>query len=373
QDSASSTPLPADGGMSKDSASHFTLLGKIDSMRTLGNIQKAAGDISDILSGQRVVDHPLCEECTDSLLEQLDTELSLTDLDCQIYQGCLEIRELAGEDERDALQAELQDVEQEEARLARELQDVDRDHARVAADLEAAQAEAAELEEQERQYHRDYSALKWQQLELLDQLGSVQNRLWRARAQLHRLKEINVFSAAFEIREEGALGIINNFRLGCLPTVPVPWTEISAAWGQTAWLLLALANTIGLKFQRYQLVPCGNRSYLKSLADDCTELPLFCHRGQNAFLDDKFDSAMVAFLDCMQQFAEAAGKGASDLCLPYRIHVERGLLEDAAGSGERYSIRTRLNTEGQWTKALKLMLVNFKWSLAWVSLRYRQK
>uniref|UniRef100_A0A8C9AGN8 Beclin 2 n=1 Tax=Prolemur simus TaxID=1328070 RepID=A0A8C9AGN8_PROSS len=376
QGSASCASLLAHGETPKDNADRFTLLGKSDPMRTLGTIQKAAGDIFDILSGERVVDHPLCEECTDRLLEQLDGSLCLADLDCENYRRRLRSGELAGEDEarRDALRAALRDLEQEEARLARELEDVDRDRARVAAGLEAARAETAGLEERGRRHRRDYSALKGRQLELLDELRSAENRLRRARAQLHRLQEIDVFSTAFEIQAEGPLGVINNLRLGCLPSVPVGWSEIGAAWGQVALLLLALANTAGLAFRRYRLVPRGNRSYLRSLvAGDDAELPLYYQAAQKAFCDDKFDSAMVAFLDCMQQFAHEAGEGARGLRLPYRILAERGVLEDAGGGRECYSIRTRSNTEERWTKALKFMLVNFTWSLAWASLRYRRK
>ncbi|XP_010383008.2 beclin-2 [Rhinopithecus roxellana] len=374
QDGASSRPLPGDGSVSKDHANIFTLLGDLGPMQTLSSIQKAAGDIFDIVSGQEDVDHPLCEECTDSLLEQLDIQLALTEAESQNYQRCLETGMLAtSEDETTAaLRAELRDLELEEARLVQELEDVDRNNARAATDLEAAQAEAAELDQQERQYYRDYSALKWQQLELLDQLGNVENQLQYARVQMDRLKEINCFTATFEIWVEGSLGVINKFRLGCLPTVPVGWNEINAAWGQAALLLLALANTIGLQFQRYRLMPCGDHSYLKPLTDDRTELQLFCYGGQDVFLNNKFDRAMVAFLDCMQQFKEEAEKGELGLCLPYRIQVETGLMEDADGRGECYSIRTHLNTQELWTKALKFLLINLKWSLIWVASRYQK-
>lgn len=103
-------------------------------------------------------------------------------------------------------------------------------------------------------------------------------------------------------RHSGQFGTINNFRLGRLPSVPVEWNEINAAWGQTVLLLHALANKMGLRFQRYELmftcfsstyklyvsathkpaqkhsnasfyllryrlVPYGNHSYLESLTD----------------------------------------------------------------------------------------------------------
>lgn len=100
-------------------------------------------------------------------------------------------------------------------------------------------------------------------------------------AQLDRLKKTNVFNATFHIwylfvysaseslslsfcvllylnlflrcpyfRHSGQFGTINNFRLGRLPSVPVEWNEINAAWGQTVLLLHALANKMGLRFQR---------------------------------------------------------------------------------------------------------------------------
>lgn len=55
----------------------------------------------------------------------------------------------------------------------------------------------------------------------------------------------------FLSRHSGQFGTINNFRLGRLPSVPVEWNEINAAWGQTVLLLHALANKMGLRFQRY--------------------------------------------------------------------------------------------------------------------------
>lgn len=55
-------------------------------------------------------------------------------------------------------------------------------------------------------------------------------------------------------RHSGQFGTINNFRLGRLPSVPVEWNEINAAWGQTVLLLHALANKMGLKFQRWEHV-----------------------------------------------------------------------------------------------------------------------
>ncbi|XP_069895275.1 beclin-2-like [Dipodomys merriami] len=375
--SASSGALAGQGGESRASASQFTLLGNAVSLRTLSSIQKTLVDIFAILSGKKVVEHPLCEECTDHLLEQLDTQLSQAKLDWQAYRRALEMELLVDPEERKALNtwlwAELQELERAEALLMEELADAEQAWAQAAHDFQESKAETAELHQLAAQYRKEYWALEWQRLELTDQLSSVENQLRYARGQLDKLSTTSIFDVTFQIWEEGPLGVINNFRLGYLPRVPVSWTEISAAWGQAALLLLALANTIGLKFRRYQLVAGGNHSYLKLLTGAGVRLPLFSDGKQNVFLENTFDRAMLAFLDCMQQFKEEAEKGRGGLYLPYSMHPELGTLEDAKGSGEWYSIRTHLNTVEEWTWALKFLLANLKWSLAWASERYSQK
>ena len=80
------------------------------------------------------------------------------------------------------------------------------------------------------------------------------------------------------------------------------WSEINAAWGQTALLLWALARKVGITFNKYQVVPYGSYSYIKNLTDEKT-LPLYGSGGFRMIFDSKFDSVMVAFLDCLTQFA----------------------------------------------------------------------
>jgi beclin len=86
-------------------------------------------------------------------------------------------------------------------------------------------------------------------------------------------------------------------------------------------------------FQRYRLVPYGNHSYIEVLGEG-KELPLFGSGGVRFFWDTKFDAAMVAFLDCLQQFKEEVEKGDSRFRLPYRM--DKGKIEDA---GNSYSIK----------------------------------
>ncbi|XP_023612659.1 beclin-1 isoform X3 [Myotis lucifugus] len=294
--------------MSTESANSFTLIGEASDGGTMENLSrrlKVTGDLFDIMSGQTDVDHPLCEECTDTLLDQLDTQLNVTENECQNYKRCLEILEQMNEDDSEQLQMELKELALEEERLIQELEDVEKNRKLVAEDLEKVQAEAERLDQEEAQYQREYSEFKRQQLELDDELKSVENQMRYAQMQLDKLKKTNVFNATFHIWHSGQFGTINNFRLGRLPSVPVEWNEINAAWGQTVLLLHALANKMGLKFQR--------------------------------------------------------------------MDVEKGKIEDTGGSGGSYSIKTQFNSEEQWTKALKFMLTNLKWGLAWVSSQFYNK
>ena len=192
-------------------------------------------------------------------------------------------------------------------------------------------------------------------------------------------------NAAFHIWHSGHFGNNNGFRLGRLPSVPVDWNELNTAWGQTVLLLHSLARNIQLQFvrfvpgpkfsfvthldDRYQLVPYGNYSYVKVLSED-KDLPLYGSGGFRLIWDTKFDAGMATFLDCLQQFKEEVEKGDCGFCLPYEI--KKGKIRDPA-TGSTYSVKTQFNSEEQWTKAMKYMLTNLKWGLAWVTSKYSKQ
>lgn len=377
-------PYEEDGNISKrivppryasyeDDSNGFTLLGETGpaSLGNLGHKPKVKAMLFDIMTGQSTVDHPLCEECTDTLLNQLDDQLKITEEECRDYRNFLEKLESNENVEDDAtLDDELQKLKAEEEVLRQQLKQVELEQKQVLAEIQKEKETTKKLEDEEERYWKEYNEYKRQVQELDDEQKSVDNQLKYAQAQLDRLKKTNVFNATFHIWHSGHFGTINNFRLGRLPSVPVEWNEINAAWGQTVLLLHSLAKKMNLTFQRYRLVPYGNHSYLESLTDKSKELPLYAHGGFRFFWDAKFDQAMVAFLDCLQQFKEEVERGDSQFCLPYKM--DKGKIEDTT-AGASYSIKIQFNSEEQWTKALKFMLTNLKWGLAWVSSQFANK
>ncbi|XP_056326055.1 beclin-1 [Danio aesculapii] len=373
QDGVARKFIPPARMMSAESTNSFTLIGEASDGGTMENLSrrlKVTSNLFDIMSGQTDIDHPLCEECTDTLLDHLDTQLNITENECQNYKSCLELLSQLPEEEETSLLNALHQLKQEEESLIQELESIETKREAVAKELDEGRNHSQLMDTEELRYQKEYCEFKRQQLELDDDLKSVDNQMRYCQIQLDKLKKTNVFNATFHIWHSGQFGTINNFRLGRLPSVPVEWNEINAAWGQTVLLLHALASKMGLCFQRYQLVPYGNHSYLESLSDKSKELPLYCSGGLRFFWDNKFDHAMVAFLDCVQQFKEEVEKDDTGFCLPYRMDVDKGKIEDTGGSGGSYSIKTQFNSEEQWTKALKFMLTNLKWGLAWVSSQF---
>uniref|UniRef100_A0A8C6DRC0 Beclin-1 n=1 Tax=Moschus moschiferus TaxID=68415 RepID=A0A8C6DRC0_MOSMO len=266
QDGVSHRFIPPARMMSTESANSFTLIEEASNGGTMENLSQT----------------------------DLDTQLNVTENECQNYKCCFEILEQMNEDDSEQLGLELKELALEEERLIQELEDVEKNRKIVPEDLEKVQAEAERLDQEEAQYQREYSEFKRQQLELDDELKSVENQMRYADAQmeLDKLKKTNVFNATFHIWHSGQFGTICNFRLGRLPSVPVAWNEINAAWGQTVLLLHALANKMGLKFQRYRLVPYGNYSYLESLTDKSKELLLYC---SGDFTQDAFSLCCFCF------------------------------------------------------------------------------
>ncbi|KAJ8673867.1 hypothetical protein QAD02_005129 [Eretmocerus hayati] len=351
----------------------FMLVGDSGETESLSHHLRVRATLFDLLSSSSSVDHPLCDECTDSLLTLMDQQLKLTEGEWEDYNEYLKRLEAeqlhqGNEDvELEALQKELQDVKAEEERMIRELEALKKEELATKNAIAEQEQERERLQIEEERYWREFARHKRDLLLAEDESCSLESQLAYTVSQIERLEKTNAFNATFHIWHSGHFGTINSFRLGRLPSAPVDWSEINAAWGQTTLLMNAMARRINLTFKRYKLVPFGNHSYIEVL-DQNKELPLYGSGGFKFLWDTKFDAAMVAFLDCFVQFKETVEKRDSLFCLPYR--VERGRLEDSHGSS--FSIKIQFNSEEQWTKALKYLLTNMKWGLAWVSSRYSQ-
>ncbi|CAL8109231.1 unnamed protein product [Calicophoron daubneyi] len=233
--------------------------------------------------------------------------------------------------------------------------------------------DTAELERRTRQLDRaqtQYNEKKQNLLEAEEELLSLEARVRHAESHLQRLLRTNVLNIAFAIWYDGHIGVINGLHLGRLSNRPIGWDEINAAWGQCAMLLQCIARKLKHTFTEYRIIPMGSQSKLTGLSDQ-RQYPLYYSTsGMRLFSPGKFDYAMMKFLSCMKEVQEVVEE-FSHSQLPYRLK-EDGKIHDPQ-DGRTYSIKWSGNSEENWTKALKMMLINLKWIIAKLAATETQK
>jgi len=192
-----------------------------------------------------------------------------------------------------------------------------------------------------------------------EEYAATNSMIEYASTQLNRLKRLNVVNDTFHIWEEGEFATINGFRLGRLPSCNVGWDEINAAWGQVCLLLDVIVKKGHFDLKNYRLVPRGSASMIIGKNDN-VQLDLFGNEGgfTRFFLPGrKFDRGMVAFLSCVQEVYAQILQRDPSFKLPFRIDQEKidGL-----------QIRLQFNKEERWTKALRFLLIDLKFIVAFV-------
>lgn len=294
-------------------------------------------ELFDTLTSNSLVNHPVCSDCGDFLLEMMEQQLKMAESEWNDYNNYLKKLEASDEiPDVTSLEKELDGLMSEEEKLLSDLESLKKEEQSIKDTIKVQEDEKVRLKNEDEKYWREYTKHRKELISAEDEYRSLECQLNYSKSQLEKLKATNVFNVTFHIWHNGHFATINGFRLGRLPSAPVDWSEINAAWGQTCLLLSSLARRLNLTFKRYNLVPYGNHSYIEVLGEVKKELPLYGSGGFRFFWDAKFDSGMVAFLDCLQQFKEEVEKGDSGFCLPYRM--DKGKIEDPA-TGNSYSIK----------------------------------
>ncbi|TPX40957.1 hypothetical protein SeMB42_g03103 [Synchytrium endobioticum] len=320
---------------------------------------KTAGKLFDLISGVSQVDHPLCQECADELTIMLEKRLSEVRKERDVYSVYLD--KLEGDRVRDSdddtkiAEKDLLALKEKEGQSLRVLKELEDEKAQLKGELELLEAELHELDHLETCYWQDVNEYETELREYQDERDSIRMRQEHTDRQLQNLKRTNVINDTFRIWHDGPFGTINGFRLGRLPSIPVDWSEINAALGQVLLLMDVLATRLNFTFKSYRLVPMGNFSRIEKIEADKASYELY-GSGDIAsvlFHNRRFDMALVALLNCLLQMCELVDQ--DKVKIPYKISKDR--IGDA-------SIR-HSNQDETWTKALKFVLINLKWVLAY--------
>lgn len=342
----------------------------------------------EILSSRSDIDHPVCAECTELLVDGLQRRLETATKERDAYVGYLKQvnANIPTQDEIKESKQRLAKARAEEAAAIEELKRLENEKYEVDDEIIQLEKEARLLDMEEERFWSERNSFASKLTEFQNTRDSVNLQYDHDSQQLEKLQRTNVYNDTFCISHDGKFGTINNLRLGRLSNVPVDWPEINAAWGHAVLLLATVAERLNFKFDGYELLPMGSTSRIiryeqpspaasrsasqrgsikppkKSILElySSGDMPLgltFMHR--------KFDIAMVAFLECMKQLGayveeetashSESGKG---LCLPYKIDGDK--IEDV-------SIKLGIAQDDAWSLACKYTLTCCKFLLAHAS------
>ncbi|OQD73815.1 hypothetical protein PENDEC_c013G01664 [Penicillium decumbens] len=348
----------------------------------------------EIVSARSDIDHPICVECTEMLVEELQKRLTGATKERDAYISFLRSlnASVPSTEELEVAENSLKEsLKAEEAAFA-ELETLERDKAALDDEIAKLEEESRQLDTDENSFWRARNAFSLTLAEFQTERDALNMRYDHDSQQLERLQRTNVYNDAFCIGHDGYFGTINGLRLGRLANPSVEWPEINAAWGQTCLLLATIAERLGFQFQGYHLRPLGSTSRVDKIeypaqpvgtavrergSPKTTPLDLFSSGDlplNLPWLHRRFDAGMVAFLECLRQLGEfvettpapvssprrgQTGATATGLRLPYEIRRDR--IGDA-------SIKLGFNQNDEtWTRACKYTLTCCKFLLAHAS------
>ncbi|KAH8179268.1 autophagy protein apg6 domain-containing protein [Sarocladium implicatum] len=339
----------------------------------------------EILSARSDIDHPVCVECTDMLVEGLQKKLDAANRERNMYVSHLKEVQATQPTPADIKQQQeaLKKAEAQKEAAMKELRKLEAEKDTLDAEILALEEESRQVDKEEEEFWREHNAFTAEMAEFRAERDSVAVKYANDVQLLDKLTRTNVYNDTFCISHDGTFATINGLRLGRMSSRPVDWPEINAAWGHALLLIVTVADKLGYKFQGYDPQPLGSTSkIIKYEIISPSSSRLTSHRGSGpppkkhilelyssgdmplglTFMHRKFDNAMVGFLELVRQLGafvqnqtEARGK---TLSLPYAIDGDK--IGDV-------SIKLGIAQDDGWTKACKLTLTCCKFLLAHAS------
>lgn len=352
----------------------------------------------EILSARSDVDHPICVDCTDMLVEGFQKKLDVSARERDAYIKHLRHVQ-ANQPSQEDVEAQRDATAKAEAALSEamsNLRTLEQEKEELDKEILSLEEESRRLDAEEDRFWGERNVFAAQMTDFQSERDSVNVRYSNDSQLLQKLQRSNVYNDTFNISHDGSFATINGLRLGRLSSKPVDWPEINAAWGHALLLLVTVADELGYAFQGYEAHPQGSTSRIvryelsspSSSRHNSARASSAGGSGGGAgggggpppkkhvlelyssgdmplgltFMHRKFDNAMVAFLELTRQLgvhvhAQTLARG-KPLELPYPIDGDR--IGDV-------SIKLGMTQDDGWTKACKLTLTCCKFLLAHAS------
>ncbi|EGO52696.1 hypothetical protein NEUTE1DRAFT_91283 [Neurospora tetrasperma FGSC 2508] len=345
----------------------------------------------EVISARSDIDHPICIECSDMLVEEMQKKLESANREKDAYVNYLkELKASEPTDEEIRAQEEAtRKAKQAEKELLEELQALEQEQAALEREKLELEAEIREVDIKEEEFWRARNAFNTTLIDFQNERDSINSKFDHDSRQLEKLQRSNVFNDTFCISHDGTFATINGLRLGRMHNVPVDWPEINAAWGHALLLLVTVAEKLNFRFEGYEPQPMGSTSRIVRIEPASTSMASSFYPSRpvdaNAppppakrtvlelyssgdfplgftFIHRKFDTAMVAFLELVRQLGvhvqEQTRREGNPLSLPYQIQGDK--ISDV-------SIKLGVQQDDSWAKACKLTLTCCKFLLAHAS------
>ena len=394
-----------------------------DPKQTLSHQIDSTTRLFEILSSRSDIDHPVCAECTDLLLSQLQSRLLASTKERDAYIAFLKSlnNTIPSSSEISKAQASLSSSKAAEAKAYCEILALEKEKAALDDEVATLEAESLALDEEEQAFWRSRNAFALTLSSFQNDRDALNAAYDHDAQQLERLELTNVYNDTFCIYHDGPFATINGLRLGRLPPqLNVDWSEINAAWGAAALLLATVAEKLGFTFRGYRINPMGSTSRIEKIEQGSsgsrqsssgrgtnppsnpdtnqepqqykiTALDLFSSGDLplgRMLLHRRLDAGMVAFLECLRQlcdFVEQSshrvshhsnlsiidrGSPSSDAKVA-KLKVPYSITKDRIGDPEKpdliASIKLGVSQDEAWTRACKYTLTCCKFLLACAS------
>jgi beclin 1 len=262
--------------------------------------------------------------------------------------------------DEEKLDLEIKNIEEEENYYKENLNKFLEERRILNLEMEVLQQESKKINEMEEKYWKIFNQYHEELTEFCENYDTIKRKIINVKENLEILKQTDIFNDTFHIWYDGHFATINGFRLGRLPSQPVDWNEINAAWGQACLLLYTISKKLNFQFSTFKILPLGSYSKIERI-NDKSSYELY---GSNdislgkIFWYRRFDNGMVAFLQCLNEIIHFIESKDKNFKVPYNI--EKDKIGDM-------SIKVQFNNEEIWTKALKYMLTNMKYILVWLA------
>lgn len=364
--------------------------------RTLSTQVSALANVFNILSSKSNIDYPVCQDCCNILIQRLQSEhddaIRERDTYTQFLSRIEQQRKVpqsgptqVTNDESSKLKAERETLFQNLLKLEKQDEDLDEQIAELEKQLEAKRQ--LEKEELEKENMREL-----ERIEFSKEVHSLKKQYELALNNLDKLRKVNIYNETFKISHEGPFGIINGLRIGGFDGVKVSWQEINAGLGQIVFLFATITTALKIRMDGYKLQPMGSYSKISKFSDETQEWETYEAYSSEGFKlgklfrqETSLDKAMESLLDVIQimatwlartssetreegsnnaNSAQSGGDDGFDIELPYIMHKDQINGVSIKLFGGKPTI--------EWTTAMKCLLTNAKWLLAFSSSRLAQ-